>query len=187
MISKAALLLCMLASAYARPHTARFPTPKRTTSNGDSRAKEFFFDTVLDHFDAEGSSTTFQMRYLVDDTYWQPETGPILFYAGNEGDIYSFYDNVGFMTETIAQETGGLLVFGEHRYFGVSYPYDPSEAFTPEHNVYLTVEQVMMDYVDLIKYVRTEYEMEDKACIVFGGSYGGMLAAWLRIKFPHTF
>ena len=190
MISKAALLLCMMAtvSVQARPQTVRFPTPKRTTSqNGDSRAKEFFFDTVLDHFDAEGSSNTFKMRYLVDDTYWQPETGPILFYAGNEGDIYSFYDNVGFMTETIAQETGGLLVFGEHRYFGVSYPYDPSVAFTPEHNIYLTVEQVMMDYVDLIKYVRTEYEMEDKACIVFGGSYGGMLAAWLRIKFPHTF
>ena len=53
------------------------------------------------------------MRYLIDDTYWEPKTGPILFYAGNEGDVYSFYDNVGFMTETIAKETGGLLVFGE--------------------------------------------------------------------------
>ena len=42
------------------------------------------------------------MRYLVDKTYWDPATGPILFYAGNEGDIYSFYDNTGFMTETIA-------------------------------------------------------------------------------------
>ena len=189
-ISKAsALLLCFLAVAASgrRPHTVRFPTPKSSKANGDSRAKEYFFDTALDHFDAEGKSTTFPMRYLIDDTYWEPETGPILFYAGNEGDVYSFYDNVGFMTETIAQETGGLLVFGEHRYFGVSYPFDPSVAFTPEHNIYLTVEQVMTDYVDLIKYVRTEYEMEDKACIVFGGSYGGMLAAWLRLKHPSTF
>ena len=45
----------------------------------------------------------------------------------------------------------------------------------------------MMDYVELIKYIRESYKMQDKAAIVFGGSYGGMLAAWLRIKFPQTF
>jgi len=99
------------------------------------------------------------MRYLVDDTYWDPETGPILFYSGNEGDIYSFYDNTGFMTETVANETKGLIVFGEHRYFGVSYPFPPEEAFTPENNVYLTVEQAMMDFVDLVGFIRSEYKM----------------------------
>jgi lysosomal Pro-X carboxypeptidase len=45
----------------------------------------------------------------------------------------------------------------------------------------------MMDYVELIKFVRTEYNAADKAVIVFGGSYGGMLAGWLRMKFPATF
>ena len=45
----------------------------------------------------------------------------------------------------------------------------------------------MMDYAELAKFIRTEYEMEDKACIAFGGSYGGMLAAWLRIKHPAVF
>jgi len=79
------------------------------------------------------------------------------------------------------------VIFGEHRYFGESYPYDPSIAFTPEHNIYLTVEQAMMDYVMLIQYIRETYSMEDKACVVFGGSYGGMLAGWLRQKYPHVF
>ena len=169
--------LCMLGSSVTAKQvgpqsaqTIRFPTPKANPNlkRWEGTAQEFFYYTKLDHFDAEGKSSSFKMRYLIDDTYWDPATGPILFYAGNEGDIYSFYDNVGFMTETIAQETKGLLVFGEHRYFGVSYPYDPSVAFTPEHNVYLTVEQTMMDYVELVKYVREEYEMQDKACIVFG-------------------
>lgn len=50
-------------------------------------------------------------------------------------------------------------MFGEHRYFGVSYPFDPSVAFTPENNVYLTVEQTMMDYTELVKYIREEYQM----------------------------
>jgi len=45
----------------------------------------------------------------------------------------------------------------------------------------------MMDYVNLVKFIREEYNAEDRACIVFGGSYGGMLAAWLRMKYPHTF
>lgn len=45
----------------------------------------------------------------------------------------------------------------------------------------------MMDYVELIKFVRNEYNATDKAVIVFGGSYGGMLAGWLRMKFPATF
>jgi hypothetical protein len=102
--------------------------------------KEYFFKTNVDHFASGGHSAKFNIRYLVDDTYWNPKTGPILFYAGNEGDIYGFYDNSGFMTETVAKETEGLVIFGEHRYFGVSYPYDPSIAFQPPQNVYLTVE-----------------------------------------------
>lgn len=79
------------------------------------------------------------------------------------------------------------MIFAEHRYFGQSYPYEPSEAFTPEHNIYLTVEQTMMDYVKLVGYIRETYGIEDKAAITFGGSYGGMLAAWLRIHYPNTF
>lgn len=43
----------------------------------------------------------------------------------------------------------------------------------------------MADFADLIKFVRQDYGMEDRACIVFGGSYGGMLAGWLRLKYPH--
>ena len=45
----------------------------------------------------------------------------------------------------------------------------------------------MMDFVELVGTIRTNYTMQDRPCIVFGGSYGGMLAAWLRIKFPFTF
>jgi|Transcript_1671 hypothetical protein len=146
LLSAAVALLTSGAVAQVGPdNTAqvrRFPVPKArlASERANSNAEEYFFDTKLDHFDADGKSASFPIRYLIDRTYWDPATGPILFYAGNEGDIYSFYDNTGFMTETIAKETKGLIVFGEHRYFGVSYPYDPSVAFTPEHNVYLTVE-----------------------------------------------
>jgi lysosomal Pro-X carboxypeptidase len=80
-----------------------------------------------------------------------------------------------------------LVIYGEHRYFGESWPVEKSTAFEPENNIYLTVEQAMADYVQLIKFIRKDKNMGDRACIVFGGSYGGMLAGWLRQKFPQTF
>jgi lysosomal Pro-X carboxypeptidase len=45
----------------------------------------------------------------------------------------------------------------------------------------------MMDYVELIKHVRYNFAAMQSPCIVAGGSYGGMLAAWLRMKFPFVF
>jgi len=51
-----------------------------------------YFETKTDHFGlAQGE--TFQMRYLIDDSNFLNKSNhgkprPILFYAGNEGDIY---------------------------------------------------------------------------------------------------
>lgn len=111
-------------------------------------------------------------------------SGPIFFYAGNEGKVEGFYDNSGFLTDVLAPKFKALIVFGEHRYFGKSFPFDKDVSFDPEHNKWLTVDQAMMDYNKLIKEIRYLYGATDKPCIVFGGSYGGMLASWLRMKYP---
>ena len=52
---------------------------------------------------------------------------------------------------------------------------------------YLTTEQAQEDYVDLVKDLKAAYGLQDRAVIVGGGSYGGMLAAWLRMKYPNWF
>ncbi len=83
--------------------------------------KEFFFDAPVDNYNNQGNDTaTYKMRYIMDDTYFDPLNGVILFYAGNEGDVWTFYNASGFMTTTLAQELKGLVVVGEHRYFGTS-------------------------------------------------------------------
>ena len=93
------------------------------------------------------------MRYLVDKTYFKPESGPILFYAGNEGDVWTFWDNSGFMTTTLAQEFGALVIFGEHRYFGESMPFGDA-SYDRKNLTFLTAEQAMYDYVELIRDVK---------------------------------
>ena len=88
------------------------------------------------------------------------------------------------------------VVFGEHRYYGKSYPFDSRDiAMKPENLKYLSVEQVMMDYVTLLEKIKSEggYDKNTEhinprtPIYVFGGSYGGMLASWLRMKYPTTF
>lgn len=109
------------------------------------------------------------------------------------------------MWET-AEEFGALLVFAEHRYYGESMPYGPKSYDDKSRLGYLTSEQALADYVDLITYLRrngSSWQLYEEAgdvfddtladdggagssnpVIVFGGSYGGMLAAWFRIKYP---
>lgn len=124
------------------------------------------------------------MRYLINDQYYNQESGPILFYAGNEGSVTTFYENSGFMTTTLAQELGAMVVFAEHRYYGTSMPFG-DKSFDNENLRYLTIEQVMYDYISLLKQIKSEHtELADRATIAFGGSYGGMLAAWMRMKYP---
>jgi len=153
---------------------------------GGLQPHENTFSARVNHFNASDDST-FKMRYLVNDASWDDtKPGPILFYAGNEGGVWGFYNNSGFIVDTLGPEFKGLVVFAEHRFYGQSMPFG-DDSFSPENLRMLSVEQVLWDYVDLLADLKAsgKYKgLENSATIAFGGSYGGMLAAWLRMKYP---
>ena len=64
---------------------------------------EYFYEQKLAHFNQYGKQDTFKQRYLVQTKYWDFENGPILFYTGNEGTIWSFFNNTGYYTDTVAE------------------------------------------------------------------------------------
>ncbi|KAJ8945590.1 hypothetical protein NQ314_009110 [Rhamnusium bicolor] len=127
-----------------------------------------YIEVPVDHFSFT-SNLTFKLRYLVNDSFYESR-GPIFFYTGNEGSIDMFAQNTGFMFD-IAPRFKALIVFAEHRYYGTSLPFGNLSYTSPKYLGYLSSGQALADYLPVI---------------AFGGSYGGMLAAWLRMKYPSS-
>ncbi|CAE7949177.1 PRCP [Symbiodinium sp. KB8] len=169
----------------------------------------YWHNQTLDHFSwvpGPGNQTSFNQRVFVcGQDNWKPPSeafakaypdavreagasrgaqkatcGPVFFYTGNEADVY--VNETGLMWEH-AQEFGALMVFAEHRYFGETLPFGFDFKMDPEHMRYLSVEQALADYAALILHLRREVWHCDPPIVAFGGSYGGMLASWLRIKY----
>ena len=63
----------------------------------------------------------------------------------------------------------------EHRYYGKSIP--------DNNNTFLTAEQALADYADYLDQLKRNTDVGP--VIALGGSYGGMLAAYIRLKYPN--
>ncbi|KAK6196060.1 hypothetical protein SNE40_001356 [Patella caerulea] len=147
--------------------------------------KEQYFDQTIDHFNfVSYGQKTFKQRYLLQDKWFDAvNKGPIFFYTGNEGSITSFWNNTGFVFD-IAPQFGALVVFAEHRFYGKSMPFG-ADSFKGNNIGLLTIEQALADYAVLINKIKKTYKATKSPVITFGGSYGGMLSAYMRFKYPN--
>lgn len=62
-------------------------------------------------------------------------------------------------------------------------PFGNKSFSAPEFSGYLTSEQALADFAQLL--AEKINPKNERPVIAFGGSYGGMLSAWLRMKYPH--
>ena len=131
------------------------------------------------HSDFREARPTFVQRYLVDAAAYKPG-GPVLFYAGNEGAVEVFVDATGFM-RTVAAQLGGLLVWAEHRGYGGSLTAACGDGLGS-----VTSREALADFASLAAQLRATL-VGNATVVAVGGSYGGMLSAWLRLRYAHIF
>ena len=176
------LLLVQFFAADAAVHARRMGVPNCTAHT---------FPQNVDHFGYDPAAGTYEQRYFVYDGFVDKNKASpsvVFFYCGNEDNVELYVNNTGLMWE-LGAEMNAMLVFAEHRYYGESDPsasLPPTQRNPPQCLRYLTTEQATADYATLIRNLRLGWGDTDNAIkfIGWGGSYGGMLGAWMRMRYP---
>jgi len=135
------------------------------------------------------SNGTFNLRYWFDKTYYKPG-GPVFVLLGGETDGVG---RLPFLQKGIVHQvieaTGGIGVILEHRYYGKSFPV---EDLTTKNMRFLSTEQSLAEIDYFARNVKFEGVDADLTApntpwVVYGGSYAGAQAAFLRVVYPETF
>ena len=158
-----------------------------------------WFSQPRDHFNyfaptmpSTNATATFEQRYLYSAAHWAGPPAPIVFVPCVEaGPAPSYWGEYGWVVDTLAKELGALVIFAEHRGFGLTYP-QPSHAggsldgWQPDaaHAGVLTEEQVLADDTALATSLRTNLSAWDSPLIAIGGSLSGEMSTWWRIRYP---
>lgn len=175
------------------PRASRMPLSALNDASrpGVHNCTEKFFAQRLDHFNFPplsdpGVTTplTYPQRYFTCLEHQFQPNGTIFYYTGNEADVELFVNMTGLMWQNALEWGNVMLVFAEHRYFGKSLPFPDDAMPTGDKLKYLTTDQALADYANHINHLRVSLNSPSSPVIGFGGSYGGMLCAWLRIKYP---
>ncbi|CAH2041656.1 unnamed protein product [Thlaspi arvense] len=152
--------------------------------------KTFFHNQTLDHFNFRPDSyAIFQQRYMINDKYWggAEANAPIFVYLGAENPLDDDFNVIGFLADN-APYFKALQVYIEHRYYGQSVPFGSIEEVMKNEDTrgYFSSAQAIADYAEVILHLKGTLSAQSCPVIVVGASYGGMLASWFRLKYPHV-
>ncbi|XP_054792134.1 uncharacterized protein LOC129297810 [Prosopis cineraria] len=151
--------------------------------------RTFYYTQTLDHFNYRPDSyATFRQRYMINSNYWAGpnSSAPIFTYLGAEEPVDDDINVVGFLREN-APQFNALIVYVEHRYYGKSIPFGSMKKAMKNANTrgYFNSAQALADYATVLLHIKERLSAQSSPIIVIGGSYGGMLASWFRLKYPH--
>ncbi|MED6155462.1 hypothetical protein PIB30_005666 [Stylosanthes scabra] len=120
--------------------------------------------------------------------YWggAKSGAPIFAWLGAEQSLDMEFNAGGFPKDN-APHFNALLLYIEHRYYGESFPFGSYKEAMRNASTrgYLNSAQALADYAAILVHIKKTLNAHNSPIIVYGGSYGGMLAAWFRLKYPH--
>ncbi|XP_057955097.1 uncharacterized protein LOC131149058 [Malania oleifera] len=171
-----------------REEILRYPQVAPTASC-PSDLKTFFYNQTLDHFNYNPESyTTFPQKYRMSTEYWggAKANAPIFVYFGEEAPLDKDIPIIGFLSDN-ARYFQALIVYIEHRFYGESKHLKLIEDVLKNATIrgYFNSAQAIADYAEVLTYLKETLNAKNSPIIVIGGSYGGMLASWFRLKYPH--
>ncbi|KAJ1647595.1 hypothetical protein LPJ64_001053 [Coemansia asiatica] len=142
------------------------------------------FSQPIDHFGL--NNNLWEQCYQLNATFYKPG-GPIILVTPGETSISTYYTDGSYFTN-LAQQTNGLVVAVEHRFYGGSNPMpDLSGSSLKFH----TIDNVLEDFASFARAAKSDpasvfpVDVSDNSKIIFGGgSYAGAIAAWMRAKYP---
>lgn len=168
-----------------------------------------YCEQPLDHFDSSNTKTWLQAYNVYDGFFSGPfhegEPVPVMVGMMGEGAGQNATRVLTHYNDAYEQQAGrrGIVVMPIHRYYGCSNasacPFNVSKYNTSEYAdstlavqripkeelQYLTSAQALKDTVRIIKKVKKDYGLTDaNKVIVYGGSYPGTLAGWMRTQYP---
>ncbi|GLJ47244.1 hypothetical protein SUGI_0997220 [Cryptomeria japonica] len=146
------------------------------------------YTQVLNHFGYTPESyQTFPQRYFIDKSNWggAQSNSPIFVWLVSAVDITHDLDTGIFIDQ--APNFKALVVYIEHRYYGTSMPFGGKEAAYANASTkgYFTSTQALAYYATINVDLKKTLKPENCPVVVFGETYGGMLAAWFRLKYAH--
>ncbi|KAF4660440.1 Thymus-specific serine protease [Perkinsus chesapeaki] len=169
-------ILPILAAALFSSGTKKRPSPSELIWLEDT-----FEDAIVDHFDPE--SRKFSQRFCVGLGTYTREKPLVFLFVGADQPMSPSLIPVNLMR--LASSFKAAVAYLEHRYFGGSFPTEDVSAKTLKD--LLTIPQTVEDIRTFGEYLKRYLNSPTLQIVLFGDSYGGSLAAWVRGRYTRLF
>ncbi|KAI1723136.1 serine carboxypeptidase s28 domain-containing protein [Ditylenchus destructor] len=156
------------------------PDDDDTSSQDDNNQANY----ILQHLDQFDSTNTEQWKqyFYINDDYKEEEESPNFLMLGGEGPVDTMYVEAGGLEYVNwVKLFKGTAYALEHRFYGYS---QPKKDVSTQNLKWLTTEHALADAAVFINSINNQRKLTKPQWIIFGGSYPGNLAAWMRVRYP---